>query len=183
LAAREPEGPRVRVAALLLLDGKVVLVRHRARGSTYHLLPGGGVGYRETLEQALVREVVEETGLRVEVGRPVIINDTIDPTGSRHVVNITFIATVVGGEITEAPQDPRVECVDLSWTSSMAATHQRATWAQCSAKQRADQAARGLAISRDPSRFAGLEGGVRKVRLPVRARPEGIHHDDDQYGR
>ena len=113
MAAREPEGPRVRVAALLLLDGKVVLVRHRARGSTYHLLPGGGVGYRETLEQALVREVVEETGLRVEVGRPVIINDTIDPTGSRHVVNITFIATVVGGEITEAPQDPRVECVDL----------------------------------------------------------------------
>jgi 8-oxo-dGTP diphosphatase len=81
--------------------------------STYHLLPGGGVNYRETLDSALVREVTEETGLRVELGRPVIINDTIDPQGSRHVVNITFIATVTGGQITETPEDPRVESVEL----------------------------------------------------------------------
>jgi 8-oxo-dGTP pyrophosphatase MutT (NUDIX family) len=97
----------------MLLEGKVVLVRHRAHSSTYHLLPGGGVGYRETLEQALVREVDEETGLRIDVGRPLLINDTIDPRGSRHVVNITFVSTVVGGEITQVPRDPRVERVDL----------------------------------------------------------------------
>jgi 8-oxo-dGTP diphosphatase len=101
------------VAALIVYRGKVVLVRHRARSSAYHLLPGGGVKYRETLESALVREVLEETGLRVELGRPVIINDTIDPLGSRHVVNITFTATITGGHITETPEDPRVESVDL----------------------------------------------------------------------
>jgi ADP-ribose pyrophosphatase YjhB (NUDIX family) len=101
------------VAALIVYRGKVVLVRHRAGLSTYHLLPGGGVNYRETLESALVREVTEETGLRVELGRPVLINDTIDPQGSRHVVNITFIATVTGGQITETPEDPRVESVEL----------------------------------------------------------------------
>ena len=59
-----------------------MLVRHRARDSSYHLLPGGGVDYRETLEQALVREVAEETGLHVEIGRPLLINDTIDPEGA-----------------------------------------------------------------------------------------------------
>ena len=113
MAAPVPSGPRVRVAALIVHLGKVVLVRHRARNSTYHLLPGGGVDYRETLSAALVREVAEETGLRVDVGRPVLINDTIDPSGGRHLVNITFLATVVGGEITETPRDPRVEAVDL----------------------------------------------------------------------
>lgn len=113
MAAPVPSGPRVRVAALIVHLGKVVLVRHRARNSTYHLLPGGGVDYRETLSAALVREVAEETGLRIDVGRPVLINDTIDPSGGRHVVNITFLATVVGGEITETPRDPRVEAVDL----------------------------------------------------------------------
>jgi ADP-ribose pyrophosphatase YjhB (NUDIX family) len=108
-----PDGPRVRVAALILYGGKVVLVRHRARDSSYHLLPGGGVDYRETLAEALVREVAEETGLVVEIGPPILINDTIDPAGSRHVVNITFTAAVVGGEITDAPQDSRVEAVEL----------------------------------------------------------------------
>jgi 8-oxo-dGTP diphosphatase len=108
------------VAALIVLHDCVVLVKHRARDSSYYLLPGGGVDYRETLEQALIREVSEETGLLVEVGRPVLINDTIDPRGSRHVVNITFLATVVGGEITDSPLDPRVESVELFEVSALA---------------------------------------------------------------
>lgn len=113
MAARASDRPRIRVAALMLVDGKVVLVRHRAGASTYHLLPGGGVDYRETLEAAVSREVSEETGLQVSVGRPLFISDTIAPDGPRHVVNITFMAHVTGGAITDKPEDPRVEAVDL----------------------------------------------------------------------
>ncbi len=113
LEARASEAPRVRVAGLALVDGKVVVVRHRAGSSTYHLLPGGGVDYRETLETALCREVREETGLEVSVGRPLFINDTIDPHGSRHVINITFMTMVEGGALTDTPQDRRVEAVEL----------------------------------------------------------------------
>ena len=119
LAARVPDGPRVRVAALIVLDDRIVLVKHRARDSSYYLLPGGGVDYRETLERALVREVSEETGLLVEIGRPLLVNDTIDPRGSRHVVNITFLAAVVGGELTDSPLDPRVESVELFEVSAL----------------------------------------------------------------
>lgn len=97
----------------MLIDGKVVLARHRAGHATYHLLPGGGVEYRETLADALHREIAEETGLDIVVGRPLLINDTIDPVGSRHVVNITFAADVVGGAILEEPADTRVEAIDL----------------------------------------------------------------------
>lgn len=101
MAAPASDGPRVRVAALLLMDGKVVTVRHRAGSAAYHLLPGGGVDYRETLEDALKREIAEETGLQASIGRPLFLSDTIDPEGSRHVVNITFSAHVTGGEIVQ----------------------------------------------------------------------------------
>lgn len=113
MGAPASETTRVRVAAFIELDGRVVVVRHRNRDSAYHLLPGGGVDYRETLEHAVVREVREETGLAVEVGPLIFVNDTIDPTGTRHVVNMTFAASVVGGHVTDSPDDRRIEAVDL----------------------------------------------------------------------
>jgi 8-oxo-dGTP diphosphatase len=62
--------PRLAVGAVVLReDGAVLLVR-RARPPAVGswTLPGGKVEAGETLEQAIAREVHEETGLRVEVG-------------------------------------------------------------------------------------------------------------------
>lgn len=97
----------------MLVERRVVLARHRSGTSRYHLLPGGGVGYRETIEDALQREIHEETGLSAKIVRPLFINDTIDPQGPRHIVNLTFLADVTGGAITTKPSDKRVEGVDL----------------------------------------------------------------------
>jgi ADP-ribose pyrophosphatase YjhB (NUDIX family) len=101
------------VAALMLLDGKVVTVRHQYEDQVYHLLPGGGVDYGETLAAAVSREVREETGLEITVGDVLFVNDTIDPLGTRHVVNITFDATIAGGTLSGVSEDPRVVGVDL----------------------------------------------------------------------
>jgi ADP-ribose pyrophosphatase YjhB (NUDIX family) len=120
LAAPVSSLPRIRVAALLTVDDRVVLVRHRKGDREYHLLPGGGVDWGESLATALVREVAEETGLTCTVGRPLVINDTIAPDGSRHVVNITFACDVLGGELAREPLDERVICAELVPVGDMA---------------------------------------------------------------
>lgn len=62
--------PKVAVAAIVQLSGAVLLVkraRHPMKG--YWCLPGGFVDLGETLEEAVVREATEETGLATRVSR------------------------------------------------------------------------------------------------------------------
>ena len=58
---------RPRACAAILHDDKIIMVCHQTPSRTYWTLPGGGVKKDETLEQAVVREVKEETGLDVKV--------------------------------------------------------------------------------------------------------------------
>lgn len=141
MEAQAPSGPRVRVAALIVHAGRVVTVRHRSGEQRYHLLPGGGVGYRETLGDALVREVREETGLEVSLGQPVLLSDTIEPQGPRHVVNILFLAEVIGGEVTDSPDDARVEAVDLVTIEELQGLDLRPPWAGSIARLLSEDAA------------------------------------------
>jgi len=125
----------------MVLDGQVVVVRHRAGAAVYHLLPGGGVSWGETLEDALLREIAEETGLSAQIGRLLFVSDTIDPSERRHVVNITFEATVTGGQITSVPADARVEAVDLVRPEDLAALDLRPPMAEALARALAGQIA------------------------------------------
>ena len=104
------DGPRIRVAAVMRRGDDVLLVRHRKDGEEYHLLPGGGVERGESLAGALVREVREETGLSCVPGDPVLISDSIDPHGGRHVVQIAFEAEWTGRPTPSA--DSRVVGLD-----------------------------------------------------------------------
>jgi ADP-ribose pyrophosphatase YjhB (NUDIX family) len=87
------------VAAVVTESDRVLLVRHEKEGTSYWLLPGGGVEFGETLEQALEREVREETGLSVRVGNLLLVNDTIPSDRHRHILHLTFCAEVLGGTL------------------------------------------------------------------------------------
>jgi ADP-ribose pyrophosphatase YjhB (NUDIX family) len=73
-------------------DGRVLLARHRFGAPQWRFL-GGFLGRRERVEDALTREVAEETGLRIEVG-PVL--EVV--TGYRwQRVELVFAYRVLGG--------------------------------------------------------------------------------------
>lgn len=56
---------RQRVSAVIVKDGKILLIRRVKPGEEYFIFPGGGVDEGETLEEALIREVKEELSLDV----------------------------------------------------------------------------------------------------------------------
>ena len=58
------------VAGVCLKEGKVLLARHTyGSGNGKLIIPGGYVKFGEVPEETLVREYLEETGVRVKAGR------------------------------------------------------------------------------------------------------------------
>ncbi len=100
-----PTRPYLAVSAAIFRDGKVLIAR-RARPPAHGLytLPGGGVELGETLEQAVIREVREETALEIEpielAGfRQAIVRDAAGRV-ERHFVVLPFAARFISGEIS-----------------------------------------------------------------------------------
>src|SRR5580704_3301177 len=99
-----PTRPYLAVSAAIFRDGRVLIVR-RARPPAHGLytLPGGGVELGETLEQAVIREVREETALAIEpIGlagfRQAIARDAAGRI-ERHFVILPFAARWIAGEV------------------------------------------------------------------------------------
>ena len=126
-----PDRPCLAVSAVIVRDGEFLAVR-RARPPMQGLftLPGGGVEVGESLTEALLREVREETGLTIE---PVALAGTRevigrDDTGrvQRHFVILAFAARWVAGEprlneeLAEARWMRPAALRDLSTTEGLA---------------------------------------------------------------
>src|SRR5580704_16153106 len=100
-----PTRPYLAVSAAIVRDGRVLIVRRgRAPAKGIYTLPGGGVELGETLEQAVSREVREETSLDIEpvalVGfRQAIARDAAGRV-ERHFVILPFAARFIGGKIS-----------------------------------------------------------------------------------
>jgi mutator protein MutT len=88
LVRKFPDRPIVGVGAVVLnRDGRVLLARraHEPLKGEWSL-PGGAVEVGETLEAAVAREILEETGLSVAVGPVVEVLDRIERDDESRVV-------------------------------------------------------------------------------------------------
>ena len=57
----------IRAVAIVIRDKQVLLMWRKLHGHEYYVLPGGGVEGEETVEEAVLREIQEETSLNIKI--------------------------------------------------------------------------------------------------------------------
>ena len=112
-----PLAPIVGVGAIIRHQDRLVLIRRDqepARG--YWTFPGGAVELGESLEDAVRREVLEETGLYVQLGDVAAVIDHVarDEVGAvrYHFVIVDYHARPVGGTL-----QPGSDVSDARWAT------------------------------------------------------------------
>jgi 8-oxo-dGTP diphosphatase len=111
-----PKSPSVGVGGVLLHRGRVLLIKRGKqplRGRW--VVPGGTVELGESLEEALVREMEEETGIQVRPVNLLTAFDRIDRDGSEvryHYVIVDYLCEYLGGEARAAS-----DAQDVAWAA------------------------------------------------------------------
>jgi 8-oxo-dGTP diphosphatase len=100
-----PARPYVAVSAAVFRDNRLLIVRRaQPPAAGLYTLPGGVVELGETLVEAVVREVREETSLNIDplmlVGYRQVISRDANGLIERHFVILPFVARWLAGEIT-----------------------------------------------------------------------------------
>jgi len=104
-----PRQPQVAIGAVVIHEGKILLVKRKnPPGKNFWALPGGSVRWGETLQEATIREIKEETGLLIKPQEIVETLEVIekDKAGQVifHYLIVDFRAKFLGGSL-EAGDD------------------------------------------------------------------------------
>ncbi|MBV9034997.1 MAG: NUDIX hydrolase [Acidobacteriaceae bacterium] len=125
---RFPARPILGVGALIFDNQSRILLVERGKPPLvgYWSLPGGVVETGERLEDALAREVMEETGLRVSVDSIATVFERIMPNDAGvceyHYVLIDFYCTVHGGELQPGSDSRQAAWRDITTLDSILLT-------------------------------------------------------------
>jgi ADP-ribose pyrophosphatase len=112
-----PDHPRVGVGAIVLREGRVLLIRRGAAPAVgLWAIPGGGLRIGETLQEGAEREILEETGIVIRAGAPVFTCDSFERDGEGrfrfHYVIVDMAADYVSGEVKAAD-----DALEARWIS------------------------------------------------------------------
>ena len=100
-------------SAIIIKDNRVLMIR--TKNSNSWSIPSGGLEVGETVEEACIREIKEETGYEAKVVKELFIKET--NIKEYKVTTQYFLCEITGGEIQY--QDPDEEIEEISWKNSI----------------------------------------------------------------
>ena len=109
--------PRLAARGLVLHRDRLLIVNaYGGDRSDLWCAPGGGVEIGSSLPDNLAREILEETGLHVNVGAPALVNEFHDPDRGFHQVEVFFRCTAIG-QMPAAWDDPEGVVTKRRWVT------------------------------------------------------------------
>ena len=122
---------RVAVDAVVEHEGQILLIEYSDPQLGQHWsLPGGGVEPGESIHQALQREVLEETGAHVIIGRLLLVNE-YDPAlygtiySDDHELRLVFHCSLTAEQEWRAPTVPDPDQIGIGWVPLVELPHVR----------------------------------------------------------
>jgi 8-oxo-dGTP diphosphatase len=94
------KNPKLTVDGAILKEDKILLIKRKNEPfKDKWALPGGFVEYGEKVEDAVIREVFEETGLKTTINKifEVYSDPDRDPRG--HTISIIYLLDISSGEL------------------------------------------------------------------------------------
>jgi len=118
------KSPKLTADGAIIKDGKILLIERKNEPfKGKWALPGGFVEYGEKVEDAVVREVNEETGLDTKIIDIVGVysDPSRDPRG--HVVTVVYLLEILDGEIKGSDDAADAKFFDLNDLPKLAFDH------------------------------------------------------------
>ena len=107
----------IRCRGIIMHEGKLLVVRHHV-DATFVALPGGHLEWGETVLQCIEREIIEELGVRPEIGRLLYINTFID---KGDVQPMEFFFEIKNGadyvDVSKLERTHAFELIEMIWIS------------------------------------------------------------------
>jgi len=119
------KSPKLTVDGIVLKNGKILLIKRKNQPfEGKWALPGGFVEYGEKTEDATVREVFEETGLKTKINHLVGVysDPNRDPRG--HTVSIVYVLDICNGELNSGDDACDAKFFDLKNLPDLSFDHE-----------------------------------------------------------
>lgn len=118
--------PTLTVDGLIVKEDKILLIeRKNPPFKGFYALPGGFVEYNEPVEDAVVREVEEETGLKTKIREMVGVYSSPDRDPRGHMVSTVFFLCILDGDLKGGSDAASADFFSINELPELAFDHAR----------------------------------------------------------
>ncbi len=118
--------PALTVDAVIIKNNLIILIKRKNEPfKGKWALPGGFVKYGETVENAVIREAKEETGLDVRIEKLLGVYSDPNRNPRGHTVSVCFICRIVSGNLKSGTDSADVKEFKFSGLPELAFDHKK----------------------------------------------------------